>query len=368
MENLTYIYQKGRLERLKNKEHSSKEFFYGFFELKNKFSKSQIIEFHDDFRNNLSFFINSFLRKLSGLPFFSEYINSKKNKKIIKTSDVIICTNQRVGYSIIFKILFSKNITTVVFIMGLYNQKIKHPLKKFFRNFFIYFFTKTFDKLIFLSLGEYEYAKNNLSKFNQKMFFLPFSTDEEFWSTKNEKKVHSNPKQILFIGNDGKRDYKFIIDLARELKDYNFVLITKKINPEHELPTNIKLLDGKWDDMKISDSDIKTYYEESHVTLIPLIQSLQPSGQSVALQSMSMGTPVIITKTDGFWEPDKFKEDKHIIFAEKNDIITWKRKIDYLLSNEDFYFKLSREGRKLILNNNTLGIFNKRLEEIIFNS
>ena len=66
---------------------------------------------------------------------------------------------------------------------------------------------------------------------------------------------------------------------------------------------------------------------------------------------MSMGTPVIITKTDGFWEPDKFKEDKHIIFAEKNDIITWKRKIDYLLSNEDFYFKLSREGRKLILNN-----------------
>ncbi len=366
MENLTYIYQKGRLERLENKELSSKEFFYGFFELKNKFSNYKIIEFNNDIKNNPLYFINRFLRKISGLPFFSENINSVENNKIIKNSDLIICTNQRVGYSIIFKILFSRKTISTVFIMGLYNQKVNNRIKKFFRNLFIYIFTSTFDKLIFLSLGEYEYAKNNYKKFAQKMYFLPFSTDEKFWSTEIEKKFHSNKKQMLFIGNDGKRDYEFIIELAKKLNEYNFVLITKKINANDKMPENVKLLSGKWDDTKITDSEIKKYYEQSDVTLIPLKNSLQPSGQSVALQSMSMGTPVIITKTEGFWEPKKFVEDKHILFADNNQVEIWKNKIDYLLSNESFYLKLSKEGKKLIMNNNTLDIFNKRLEKIIF--
>ena len=81
MKNLTYIYQKGRKDRLTNLEESSKEFFYGFFNLKDKFNDYKIIEFHDDFKNNIFSYINKFLRKISGLPFFSEYLHSKKNNK-----------------------------------------------------------------------------------------------------------------------------------------------------------------------------------------------------------------------------------------------------------------------------------------------
>ena len=39
--------------------------------------------------------------------------------------------------------------------------------------------------------------------------------------------------------------------------------------------------------------------QESKITIIPLKNTLQPSGQSVALQSMANGTPVLISKTDG---------------------------------------------------------------------
>ena len=47
---------------------------------------------------------------------------------------------------------------------------------------------------------------------------------------------------------------------------------------------------------------LKEIYDKSFISLIPLKDSLQPSGQSVALQSMSMMVPVIITKTVGFWD------------------------------------------------------------------
>ena len=61
------------------------------------------------------------------------------------------------------------------------------------------------------------------------MYFLPFSTDVDFWNTNKKKNYESPRKQILFIGNDGKRDYDFILKLASEIQDYDFQIITKKI-------------------------------------------------------------------------------------------------------------------------------------------
>ena len=43
--------------------------------------------------------------------------------------------------------------------------------------------------------------------------------------------------------------------------------------------------------------------------------STQPSGQSVSLQCMSVGVPVLISKTDGFWDYDLFKDNKNIFFG-----------------------------------------------------
>ena len=51
-------------------------------------------------------------------------------------------------------------------------------------------------------------------------------------------------------------------------------------------------------------------YKKSGLTIIPLKNSYQPSGQSVTLQSMAVGTPVMITKTDGFWDLNSFANNK----------------------------------------------------------
>ena len=48
----------------------------------------------------------------------------------------------------------------------------------------------------------------------RKILFPP-SVDTSFWK-KNENT--KNYKNILFIGNDGKRDYDFIIELSKKLK------------------------------------------------------------------------------------------------------------------------------------------------------
>ena len=117
----------------------------------------------------------------------------------------------------------------------------------------------------------------------------------------------------------------------------------------------------------MSDDDIRNFYQTSYLTLLPLKNSLQPSGQSVALQSMSCGTPVIITKTQGFWEPDLFSNYEDIIFVDKNNIESWEKEIKNIVSNDDNYKNLSINGLNKVLENYTLEKFYIRLENILFN-
>ena len=365
MQKITYIYQAGRTARMSDMENSAKEFFYGYFHMKKAYPDTNHLEF--DSKNNISItkLFNNFIRKLSGLPFFSDLIINSKNKKVLKNSKKIIATNQRVGFSILSFLIFNhkKKIKSYVFIMGLFNNNPKNRIKKFFRIFFIKVFMATFNHMIFLSSGEFKFVSEKYPKYKEKIHFLPFSVDQEFWVSNN--RPYKKKNNILFIGNDGKRDYKFAIDLAKELSFLNFDFITKKITNSEIKSDNVNLLSGKWDDMNISDSDIRDYYQEADLSIIPIFNSLQPSGQSVALQSMSMGIPVLITKTDGFWEPELYKNNENIIFVEKNDINLWKENILSLLENDDLNVKVSKNGKDLVSKNNNLNIFNRKLKEII---
>ena len=365
MQKITYIYQAGRTARMSDMENSAKEFFYGYFHMKKAYPDTNHLEF--DSKNNISItkLFNNFIRKLSGLPFFSDLIINSKNKKVLKNSKKIIATNQRVGFSILSFLIFNhkKKIKSYVFIMGLFNNNPKNRIKKFFRIFFIKVFMATFNHMIFLSSGEFKFVSEKYPKYKEKMHFLPFSVDQEFWVSNN--RPYKKKNNILFIGNDGKRDYKFAIDLAKELSFLNFDFITKKITNSEIKSDNVNLLSGKWDDMNISDSDIRNYYQEADLSIIPIFNSLQPSGQSVALQSMSMGIPVLITKTDGFWEPELYKNNENIIFVEKNDINLWKENILSLLENNDLNVKVSKNAKDLVSKNNNLNIFNRKLKEII---
>ena len=365
MQKITYIYQAGRTARMSDMENSAKEFFYGYFHMKKAYPDTNHLEF--DSKNNISItkLFNNFIRKLSGLPFFSDLIINSKNKKVLKNSKKIIATNQRVGFSILSFLIFNhkKKIKSYVFIMGLFNNNPKNRIKKFFRIFFIKVFMATFNHMIFLSSGEFKFVSEKYPKYKEKMHFLPFSIDQEFWVSNN--RPYKKKNNILFIGNDGKRDYKFAIDLAKELSFLNFDFITKKITNSEIKSDNVNLLSGKWDDMNISDSDIRDYYQEADLSIIPIFNSLQPSGQSVALQSMSMGIPVLITKTDGFWEPELYKNNENIIFVEKNDINLWKENILSLLENNDLNVKVSKNAKDLVSKNNNLNIFNRKLKEII---
>ncbi len=363
---ITFVFQSGRIKRLNNSnEEFSKEFFYSYLDFKKEFTNVNIIEFSEK-QNILNVMfkpIFKLARYVTTIPFYCERIISFENIKTLRQSENIIFTNQRVAFStmpvmLIMSIFKKRNIT--VFIMGLFVNQSRNILRKYFREKFIILLLKTSTNIIFLSNGEKNFAEKNYLKYKEKMFFLPFPVDSKFWNKNNSK----NNNKVLFIGNDGKRDYELVTNIARKMINYEFIFVSKQFK-NINLPKNVKLYHGKWADNEISDLKIRDIYAECFVSIIPLKDSIQPSGQSVALQSMSMKIPVIITKTKGFWEEEKFRDNKNIFFVMKNNIDDWEEKISLVYSDKNLVRDVCESAYRTLIDNYTLEKFYSEFKKII---
>ena len=369
---LTYVFGSGRTRKIKESNYKAKEFFYSLFYFSEKKKDIELIEMEPENFNPTGMkvvlkVIDKILRKLTNLPFYLCEILSKKNLNILLNSNKVVITNDRLAISLLpflFYIKIFKDIDIYVIIMGLFSKKKGNFVVAFLQRLFIRVLIKLSKNLIFLGKGEYENSKNKVNKNLAKKFtFLPFSVDYDFWS--ENINVKKNNSQILFIGNDGNRDYEFLINLAKNMNNFNFIFISKNIN-NINLPDNVQLLSGSWNDYELNDEEIRLYYQSSFLVINPLLETYQPSGQSVSLQSMAAGTGLLITKTEGFWDSESFKDEESIFFLEKNEIDLWKNKIIYLSENMEKLNFVTENAKNKVKKEYSLDLFNTKLENIIF--
>jgi glycosyltransferase involved in cell wall biosynthesis len=350
--NILYIFGSGRKEKIRTKNYDSSEFFYGYFYLQKKLLNVDSIEMLDNnakLKKNQQIinFVDKVLRKLTNLPFFSHLILSKSNFSKIKKSEIIISTNDRLAISILPMISFSEYRTSkkkhTVIVMGLFSKKRDKQIVYKIQKFVLEIIIKRIDTFIFLGKGEYELASKMFPKYIEKFKFVPFGINLNFWKT-NVNYVDRSNDYILFVGNDGNRDIDKVIKIGNSLKDVNIKIITSHpINTEIK-NDNIEVIYGNWNSNALSDESLKKYYENSILTFLPLKESFQPSGQSVTLQSMSLGIPVVITKTNGFWDIDNFNHLENIIFMEDNHLDNWINVLSSLIKDRDLLNQISRNS------------------------
>ena len=167
---------------------------------------------------------------------------------------------------------------------------------------------KISNRVIFIGKGELNLFSNLIKNFSHKYEYLPFSVDTKFWKSIGKKT--QNIENILFIGNDTNRDFEFMNLFSSSNKQYNFYFVTSNdllLNAESD---NVKKIKGDWRKQVISDENILNLYLDSDLVVLPIKETTQPSGPSVALHAMSSGSRVMITKTEGFWDPNLFIDSK----------------------------------------------------------
>lgn len=352
MDFVTYIFSSPRKARYLNKNVSAKEFFYGIFNPDFEKRQIKIIEFEDNknLLNKILSIFDKLITKFISLPFYTSKLTNKKNFEIIKNSSDIFLINENVGCSAILLLLFgkSKNCKVYLFVMGLYSKKIRF---KFFSKLHFYLIktvVKRIDYVFFLGKGEFNKARNLHKQFRNKFVYFPFSIDTYFWGTNTKSIELENNDYILFVGNDGNRDPVLLKKIASKLPDYNFKIISKIPELKNLNLPNVSLISGNWSQNTLSDIELREIYQNARLTVIPLKESSQPSGQSVALQSMAVGVPVMISSTSGFWDEDEFINNKHIFLQTNNNSQSWSNNIKLIYHDIEKLNKVAREAKNLV--------------------
>lgn len=369
---ILYIFGSGRLDRIKSKNIKTYEFFYGYFHLKNQFSVD-IVEMLEEkppikITQKILLLIDKILRKITNLPFYFNLILSFANLKKIWKADIIIATNDRLALSILPIVLFVKIFKKTklnIIVMGLFGKNKKNLVTRLLQNKTISFLLYFSNKLIFLGNAEFEVANKEFKKYQRKFVFIPFGVDTLFWKS-NHKLNFEHKNYVLFLGNDGNRDFDLVYDIANKLNTINFKFVTNyKYNTLKSLE-NVDIVTGDWNANLLSDEEIKIIYENARITILPLKDSLQPSGQSVTLQSMSMGTPVAITKTSGFWDYSKFTNNKNIFFIKDNSLESWSTFLCKSYYDVEMLKKISLNSESTVKKYFDQKQFNEKLIEIIY--
>ena len=279
---LTFVFVSGRKDLYMNDLIEAREHFYTLPLYDKQKYNINVIEFESDDskKNNFLYAIDRIFNKFLSLPFYMHKLTNKKNYKILKKSDHIFLINESTGFSVLPMVralnLFKKSNAKVhMFVMGLYSKKLKYKKFKFLQNFVINFLVNSLDNLFFLGKGELERAKK-IKNNHEKFHFVSFSIDQDFW-TSNTSSDLRNKEKIIFVGNDGNRDTKLLLEIAKFFNNFEFIFVSKLESLKNIELDNVKVLGDGWAKEGLNDKELKSLYLDARLTILPLKESLQPS-------------------------------------------------------------------------------------------
>ena len=167
-----------------------------------------------------------------------------------------------------------------------------------------------------------------------------FGVDTNFWCPDPAARRDI----ILAVGNDGRRDFDTLAATAKDITAP--VHIVTKLPLPDPLPPNVTHHRGSWHGAELSDERIRELYQRARVVVVPLRPSNQPSGQSVTLQAMACGCPVVLTETGGLWSREQIIDGENVVLIPPGDGKKLAAAVNQLLSDSPTAGRLAQAGRE----------------------
>lgn len=208
-----------------------------------------------------------------------------------------------------------------------------------------------FDRIVVLGEGaKASYLKHQLV-IPSKLSCVQFGVDVDFWRPTQfeHSTVQAEEPFLLSVGSDDGRDYETLLQCRFPCK---MILVSRKELPAHEQVEQRS---------KISDVELRELYQRASFVVIPLRDIPQPSGQSASLQAMACGKAVIVTRTQGFWDPQGLGEDVHLRSVIPADSNVLEHEIWKLFNDAESIKRLGINARKHVEEHYAEGEFALRL-------
>lgn len=210
------------------------------------------------------------------------------------------------------------------------------------------FFIKLVDRSVYFyvvySTAELELFPELWGVNKDKMRFCPFYIGDNRIPQQREKKKSG---KHIFAGGNSHRDFESVIEAAKQMPEYEFVLATKKLPQSQDFPPNVRV---DW----MSLDEYLDLIDTAAAVIVPLTMGLKrTTGLLTILESLSLEKVIIVPDALGI---------RDYVFDHKTGIVVtnlpdgYVEAIRWVLApeNQDKVSKMGVEARRSVLERFTL--------------
>lgn len=350
---LAFVYVRGRMERLAAVKAglAPSEFFYGALELEERGHEVTFLEVGE--RAPLPI---EALQRLWPRHIFPVKTNLRvlwplwELREKLNAADRIVATAGKLAFGIeMLRVLGVVRPEVVGIQCGLLNFPHNTIRRRMTRRLLNRMRTMLFGE------GELVGMTDGLGVARERVTVNPFGVDRYFWSPGDGARTGD----VLAVGSDGQRDYATLVKAAAQIRA-KVRIITRQPLPQ-PLPANVEHVQGSWKDAALDDARLRELYRSAGCVVTPVCETVQPSGQSVTLQAMACGAPVVLTRTAGLWERESLKDGENVMLVPPGDADAMAAAVNQVLEEPALAQRLGAAG----LQHEGIGGFANRLEAML---
>lgn len=356
---VAFVYIKGRLARLPEVRSGTAptEFFYGAIELQRQGWEVEHYEINPDSPGDLVARALACLFPLSCRPVKMDPRLLTRGAALadrLNACDCIVATAGNIAFALALLSMLGRIRRPVI---GIQCGVLNYPHN---------FIRKAISRRLLARMHSMLFADGELAEM-RAVFALPperivaneFGVDLDFWKPGDG----TTGDYVLSVGNDGQRDYETLLRAAPEI-GCPVRIITRRPLPS-PLPANVTAFQGSWHGRELDDAALRDVYRAARCVVVPLRMTRQPSGQSVTLQAMACGTPVVLTETAGLWSREALENGENILLAQPGDAADLATQVGRVLHDETLRSKLSRRAEETVRSHGDIRHFADRLGAVI---
>ena len=339
-----FLYSGGRgaKQTLVESGQAPSEFFYGYWELQRAGCEVDFVDVTEKTVASMSSrFLNVFYYRWQMLPCRATgdlLVLLYRLVSRINDYDVVVGTTSGIGFCLeILRAMHCIKRPVVTIHCRILNYVYNPPTKIFTR----YLLQRSHSQVF--GVGEFEGMRKIYSLDQDQIGLNEFGVDRAFWYPEYPPQKDN---YILSVGNCGRRDYDILSRVAQNVSA-SFKVLTDV--PPDNVPDNVELIRGRLhSEYEIPDLELRELYRRAAVVYVPLMESLQPSGQSVTLQAMACGAPVVLTETAGIWNRSLLRNHYNCRLVPVGDVADATSAICNLIENTEGSRELTRAASETV--------------------
>ncbi len=199
------------------------------------------------------------------------------------------------------------------------------------------------DLTYFLSPADRDAAVARYGLDPVKAGFLPFGIDTAYWRPCPEVPQENF---VFAIGQDWNRDFATLVRAPGKQPIRIVTSLKVDVPAGHD---HVTITPGDFSGRSISDQELRRLYNAARVVVVPSKDVHQPTGQSVSLQAMSCGRPLILTRIRGLWAPDLLRDGENCLLVPPGDAVALGAAINRVVEDRALAERLGRAARETVV-------------------